>query len=308
MSEIHKNLSLDSNVLQSINLFLDYLKSQRGYSFHTLNAYRKDLDQFVYFVNDNFSKKSLTEIMDKMSFRAFLYSLREKKYKSRTIARKIASLRSFSRYCLRNKIISINPAKALTTPKLDKPLPSFLTQKQTEMLFNENHHDITDLRNSAIIELFYGTGMRLEELHSLNANTIDFKNRLVKVLGKGKKERIIPITKTAIDYIVQYLSLRKIEKTCNTPLFVSNRNTRISNRQIERIVTCEIEKVSQQKKKSPHVLRHSYATHLLDEGADIRAVKELLGHSSLSSTQIYTHLSKEHLLKVYKQAHPRASQ
>ncbi|MGD9200757.1 MAG: tyrosine recombinase XerC [Chitinispirillia bacterium] len=307
MCDVNMIPDRNSNVILTINLFLDYLQSQRGYSAHTLDAYRKDLCQFVYYIIDNFDKKSLIEIMDKRYFRVFLYSLKEKKYKSRTIARKIASMRSFSRYCIKNNIISINPTKTLINPKLDKPLPSFLTQEQTKSLYKGYHNSMAYVRNSAIIELFYGTGIRLEELHSLNINTIDFKNRLVKVLGKGKKERIIPITDTAIDYIEKYISFRKIEKTANAPLFVSNRDTRISNRQIERIVKSEIKKVSEQKKKSPHILRHSFATHLLDEGADIGAVKELLGHSSLSSTQIYTHLSKEHLLKVYNQAHPRAS-
>lgn len=288
--------------------FLEYLEKQRGYSQHTIDAYKRDLSQFTAYVEKEIGKTSVNEVLTKPVFRAFIYSFSERGVRPRTIARKVATLKSISRYCVKNSIIPFNPAKTLSTPKLDKPLPSFLTQKQAEMMIMPAPSDEISLRNRAIVELFYGTGMRLAELHVLNVDTIDRKNGLVRVLGKGRKERIVPVTPDAIQLIEKYLTVRSMAKAHDDPLFVNKKGQRLSRRQIERVVTTELAAVSQQKKKSPHVLRHSFATHMLDGGADIRAVKELLGHSSLSTTQVYTHVSKEHLHKVYKQAHPRAGE
>ncbi len=288
--------------------FLEYLKKQRGYSNHTIDAYRRDLSQFAAFTEKEIGKPSVNQVFTKQVLRAFIYSFSEKGVRPRTVARKVATLKSISRYCVKNSIIQLNPAKTLSTPKLDKPLPSFLTQKQAEMMIMPVPDDEILLRNRAIVELLYGTGMRLAELHALNVDTIDRKNGLVRVLGKGRKERIVPVTPDAIQLIERYLTVRSMAKAHDDPLFVNKKGQRLSRRQIERIVTKELAAVSRQKKKSPHVLRHSFATHMLDGGADIRAVKELLGHSSLSSTQVYTHISKEHLHKVYKQAHPRAGE
>lgn len=288
--------------------FLEYLKKQRGYSNHTIDAYRRDLSQFAAFTEKEIGKTSVNQVFTKQVLRAFIYSFSEKGVRPRTVARKVATLKSISRYCVKNSIIQLNPAKTLSTPKLDKPLPSFLTQKQAEMMIMPVPDDEILLRNRAIVELLYGTGMRLAELHALNVDTIDRKNGLVRVLGKGRKERIVPVTPDAVQLIERYLTVRSMAKAHDDPLFVNKKGQRLSRRQIERIVTKELAAVSRQKKKSPHVLRHSFATHMLDGGADIRAVKELLGHSSLSSTQVYTHISKEHLHKVYKQAHPRAGE
>jgi site-specific recombinase XerD len=183
----------------------------------------------------------------------------------------------------------------------------FLTQKQTEMLVPPPRESTEALlRNHAIIEFFYGSGLRLAELQALAVNSVNTKNETVRVMGKGRKERVVPLTATAVEAMNTYLSVRTSVKAPGSPLFTGSRGNPLSRRQIERIVAKELSFVSQQKKRSPHVLRHSFATHLMDAGADIRAVKELLGHSSLSTTQIYTHVSREHLLKAYKQAHPRA--
>lgn len=294
------------NIQQTTDKFLNYLLKQRGYSEHTVSAYRRDLDQFLSYINDEIGTDELLQVMTKHVFRGFIYSFTESGYKSRSVARKVATLKSFSRYCVKNGYIKTNPAKTLSTPKLDKPLPSFLTQKQTASLETKAPLSGTALRDRALVELFYGTGMRLAELHSLNTDTIDNKNLTVRVIGKGNKERVLPVTDIAIDLINQTLSERGISKSDQAPLFVNKKGDRLSRRQIERIVQRELSTVSDQKKRSPHVLRHTYATHLLDSGADIRAVKELLGHSSLATTQIYTHVSKEHLLKAYSQAHPRS--
>jgi integrase/recombinase XerC len=251
--------------------------------------------------------------MKKGVMRSFTLSLGECVLKPRSVARKIATLKSFSKFCMKRKLVDVNPAKLLANPKLDKPLPAFLTEKQAHDLDSasagaksKEQSPREALRNRAIVELLYGSGIRLAELHSLDVGTIEYKRGSVRVLGKGRKERVVPVTDSAVAAIGHYLDTRRTSRAHDDPLFTNDKGRRLSRRQIERVVGRELSLVTQQKKKSPHVLRHSFATHLLDRGADIRAVKELLGHASLSTTQVYTHMSKEHLLKVYRLAHPRA--
>jgi len=304
------------DLISTIGSFLEYLKKEKGYSDHTIDAYAHDLGQFKEFVKNLKGALSLESIMEKRVLRLFTYSLSDEKLKPRSIARKIAALKSFSKYCIKRRLLSVNQLKLISTPKLDKPLPAFLTEKQAFHLGEPAAanaspkkialDDLKSLRNVAIVELFYGSGIRLSELHACNGDTIDMRRRTVRVLGKGSKERIVPVTDRLVEALMAYQRKSGLSGGPDMPLFVNSLGRRLSRRHIERIVCAEVAKVSQQKKKSPHVLRHSFATHLLDHGADIRAVKELLGHASLSTTQIYTHMSKEHLLKVYKQAHPRA--
>jgi Site-specific recombinase XerD len=308
-----------SDFISSIQSFLEYLQKEKGYSGHTVSAYKSDLDQFKEFVKNVAGAETLESIMEKRILRSFTYSLGDHKLRPRSIARKVAALKSFSKYCIKRHLLSVNQAKLISTPKLDRPLPAFLTEKQAIALAapanaqgglpqNDSKNTINALRNRAIVELFYGSGLRLSELHACNRATIDIRKRTVRVLGKGQKERIVPVTDQLLALLERYAQIRPEGDSAgpDSPLFTNSKGLRLSRRHIERIVSAEVAKVSQQKKKSPHVLRHSFATHLLDGGADIRAVKELLGHASLSTTQIYTHMSKEHLLKVYKQAHPRA--
>jgi integrase/recombinase XerC len=305
-----------SHLSDTIVSFLDYIQKEKRFSDHTVDAYKRDLCQFTAYVATT-SADSLESIMEKRLLRSFIYSLGDQNLKPRSIARKTAALKSFSKYCFRRKLISANTAKLISAPKLDKPLPMFLTEKQAEGLSQSSpktilpenssvENELQRLRNRTIVELFYGSGIRLAELHALNTGTIDFKSMTMRILGKGKKERIVPLTAQAIALVQEYLGKRIDFSGPDAPLFTNSEGLRISRRTIERIVSGEIAKVSQMKKKSPHVLRHSFATHLLDGGADIRAIKELLGHASLATTQVYTHLSKERLLSVYKQAHPRA--
>lgn len=305
-----------SDFPSAFHSFLEYLQKEKGYSEHTVNAYKSDLDQFKEFVNTVVGADTLETIMEKRILRSFTYSLGDRKLKPRSIARKVAALKSFSKYCIRRHLLSVNQARLIATPKLDKPLPAFLTEKQAGSLGSpSNGQGISSpkktgnarniLRNRAIVELFYGSGLRLSELHACNRDTVDIRNHTVRVLGKGRKERIVPVTDQLLALLDSYCNLRPGAGP-DAPLFATSKGRRLSRRHIERIVSSEVAAVCQQKKKSPHVLRHSFATHLLDGGADIRAVKELLGHASLSTTQIYTHMSKEHLQKVYKQAHPRA--
>ncbi len=297
-----------NDLAKTIDRFLDYLTKQRGFSQNTVQAYRRDLTQFQDYAAETLGEVGLHDSLTKGIIRSFTYSLASRNLRPRSVARKVATLKSFSRYCARQKIISSNPAKTIVAPKLDKPLPSFLTEKQAKALDAPVAEPTIDvLRDRAIIELFYGSGMRLSELHSLNIGIIDRHQITIRVIGKGRKERIIPVPQSAVQAVDAYLRARG-PADLQQPLFANKKGERLSIRQIQRIVEREIARVSTQKKKSPHVLRHSFATHMLDAGADIRAVKELLGHSSLSTTQIYTHVSKEHLRKTYLQAHPRATE
>ncbi len=306
-----------ANIPDTIASFLEHLHKEKGYSGHTLDAYKRDLRRFVSFLQTVNVPDSLEKGMEKRVVRAFIMSLAEQKLKPRSIARALAAIKSFSKFCLKRRLLSVNPARTMTAPRLDKPLPAFLTEKQAAELSrpaagaavrHTSRNASKSLRNEAIVELFYGSGIRLAELHGLNAGSVDSRALTVRVMGKGKKERIVPMTSQAGSLIRDYTRRRKGASAPDdgAPLFANSKGRRLSRRHIERIVEGAVAMVSQQKKKSPHVLRHSFATHLLDNGADIRAVKELLGHASLSTTQIYTHLSKERLLKAYLQAHPRA--
>lgn len=292
---------------QAVLDFLEHLTKQRAYSPHTVAAYRRDLEQFADYAARTLHTTELAPAVGKASLRTYLYSLGKSGLKPRTLARKIATFKSFCKYCVRRGLLATNPARLLVTPRLDKPLPVFLTETQTATLAETPPvDDIAELRNRAIIELLYGTGIRLAELHALGANCIDARHLTIRVIGKGRKERVVPLTRDAVDAIRAYHSARRGTPSDGPALLTNDKGVRLSMRQIQRIVTRILGQVSRHKKRSPHVLRHTFATHMLDGGADVRAIKELLGHSSLSTTQVYTHVSKEHLLAAYRQAHPRA--
>lgn len=291
-----------------ISSFLEYVRKEKFFSEHSINAYRRDLFQFYDFCNNKNIPLTPDSALKKIVLRSFIMSLSSEGNKPRSIARKMGALKSFAKYCVKQKILSVNTVKVLVSPKLDKPLPVFLTQHQTENIIKPQENTFESTRNHCIVEFFYGCGIRLSELYLLNVNDVEVKQQVVKVFGKGRKQRIVPVTTVAIVAMNRYLQHCCKDGGFKIPLFINSKGERLSKRQIERIVSKSLASVSQQKKRSPHVLRHSFATHLLDEGADIRAVKELLGHASLSTTQIYTHVSKEHLLEIYRQAHPRAEQ
>lgn len=299
---------IENNLQYIIIQFLEYLSKERNYSENTVAAYKRDLQQFTEFMKDKKIPLELTDTLKKSNLRAFTFKLSNDGQKPRSVARKIAALKSFSKFCLKKKLLTINPAKVIASPKLDKPLPVFLTKKQASQLKSPKVENEEEYRNYAILEFFYGSGIRLSELYALNISSVNKKQEMIRVLGKGRKERIVPLTSVSIEAMNRYLQTRKSDCSTDAPLFTNKEGKRLSKRQLERIVQRKLSEVSNQKKRSPHVLRHSFATHLMDEGADIRAVKELLGHASLTTTQVYTHISKEHLIKVYKQAHPRAEQ
>ncbi|MBD3244235.1 MAG: tyrosine-type recombinase/integrase [Chitinivibrionales bacterium] len=292
---------------QAVVEFLEHLTKQRAYSPHTVAAYRRDLEQLADYAAQTLTTNELRTVVGKASLRTYLYTLGKSGLKPRTLARKIATFKSFCKYCVRRGLLATNPARLLVTPRLDKPLPVFLTEDQTSALAETPPADeATDLRNRAIIELLYGTGIRLAELHALDAHCIDSKHLTIRVVGKGRKERVVPLTRDAVEAVRAYHAARRGTPSDGPALLTSDKGKRLSMRQIQRIVTRMLGQVSRQKKRSPHVLRHTFATHMLDGGADVRAIKELLGHASLNTTQVYTHVSKEHLLAAYRQAHPRA--
>lgn len=295
----------------SVRSFLEYLEVERNYSANTIRSYESDLHQFITYLGSNHIH-SLDDVR-KPLLRSYLGSLLEGGLTKKSVARKIACLRSFFRYAKRHKITTTNPALTLVSPKLDKRLPSYLDESATKRLFDSvNTKTPEGRRSAAILELFYSTGMRLSELINLDVDDIDFAQGVVKVTGKGSKQRILPVGRRALQAVQEYLRDRgrvfmKQDRTGEeTALFVTAKGARFYPEAVIRMVKSLIGEVSEIEKRSPHVIRHSFATHLLNRGADLRAVKELLGHESLSTTQVYTHVSTEQLKKVYRQSHPKA--
>ena len=289
-----------------IRSYLDYLDAERNYSSHTLQAYEHDLHQFLDFLQ---SHRILSfESVDRANLRSYFRMLVEGGSGKRTVARKIASLRSFFKFLRRKGIVRSNPAISLVTPKPDKRLPVYLDEQAAERMLELP--DITTeegQKEAAILELLYSTGIRVSELVNLNKKDVNFENGTVRVRGKGRKERIVPFGEKASRAIKRYLRTRiGSEGSLETPLFLGTRGNRTYPVAIARLVKRYIGQISEIEKKSPHVIRHSFATHMLNRGADLRAVKELLGHESLSTTQVYTHVSTERMKKVYRQSHPKA--
>jgi integrase/recombinase XerC len=294
-----------------IRNYLEYLETERNYSEHTINSYETDLIYLINFLK-NTGIESFRK-MNKETLRACVANLLNSGYSQQSVARKIASMRSFFKYLRRQNIISGNPSLGLITPKLKKKLPSFLNEKSVlDLLSLPDISTENGKRDLAILELFYSTGIRLSELINLNNSDLNENQGLIKVKGKGRKERILPVGKKALEAIKDYLNTRKDiterlhDRIKDYPLFAIGKGQRLYPQAVGRMVRKYIENISEIEKKSPHVLRHTFATHLLNRGADIRAVKELLGHESLSTTQIYTHVSSARMKKVYEDAHPKA--
>ncbi|MDA8227217.1 MAG: tyrosine recombinase XerC [Desulfitobacterium hafniense] len=291
---------------QALSLFDGYQRSLNR-SEHTLIAYQTDLIQFFNFAAPelNVSRDDLrAQSIDLFVVRSFLGLLAEAGISRKSIARKLASLRAFFKFLSKEKIIDKNPVLRVASPKLGRKLPHFLYLNQVEQLLHApDCTTVLGARDQLILELLYGSGLRVSELVKLNIKDIDIDSSLIRIKGKGFKERIIPITRYAIEAYRSYLNLRSDQSVA---LLLNYQGTRLSARSIRRILNKLVEKISLEQHVHPHMLRHTFATHLLDGGADLRTVQELLGHEKLSSTQIYTHLTREHLKEVYIQAHPRA--
>ena len=324
--------------------FLRYIGKERGLSANTVEAYRRDLDDFSEFLLDYLGEEEPDwGGVDRLAIRSFLGWLEDRDLKRTTVVRKLSAVRSFYRFLHRTDRVDGNPAARVRTPRLPRELPGYLTGSQAEELFDRVEElagedgGLVALRNRALLELIYSSGLRLTEAQQLDRQDLDLSAGQVRVLGKGDKERIVPVGEKAADSLRAYLDVRDREgpevsgpevsgdaapipdasperedregRTTGVPrvpLFVAVRGGRLSRRQMQRAVSDLLEKASEGVGLSTHSLRHSFATHLLDRGADLMAVKELLGHASLSTTRIYTHTSIEQLQRVYDQAHPRA--
>lgn len=291
-----------------IERFLQYLSTQKRYSPHTVKSYRKDLEDLEDFSREFYPETSLAELKLPM-LRSWLASLKDADMESRSINRKISGIRSFYKYLLRQQAIESSPAASLTFLKTKKSLPSFVDESQMKQVLVRGYYPegFEGDTHYLIILLFYTTGMRVSELTGLTEDRIDFSNVAIRVIGKGDKQRILPLKKEVLQTVSDYISLKKknFEQPAST-LLVSHKGKPLSPAAVYKIVNQTLGPVTTLKKKSPHVLRHTFATHLSDNGAAINAIKDLLGHSSLAATQVYTHTAISKLKEVHKQAHPKA--
>ena len=294
-------------LIDSIESFMLTLEKERNFSLHTIKAYKNDLNRFNYFLDNTLSRKKLAKI-NRNDIRKFLAEEYDNGYSSKTVARRLATIKSYFKYLVKTELIQENISIHINSPKVPKKLPNFVDKNLIDTLMKTPSLDThIGIRDRAVLELFYSTGMRLSELVNMNIGDFEINKKLIRVIGKGNKERMIPYGRAAESAIKNYLKIRNLSlkpSFANKPLFVNSSEKRISKRTIQRRMNNYIKLVADGKRIGPHLLRHTFATHLLDNGADIRAVKDLLGHSSLSSTQIYTHVSIEKLKKDYTQAHP----
>lgn len=296
---------------QYIEDFKTYLSVEKNFSEHTLAAYASDIVSFILWL-DNVSCTNV----DFNKLREYLHFIQRFDYKKTTIARKVASIRTFYKFLFRERYIDSNPALSLSAPKRPKSLPKFLTPEEVEQILNNVKIETpAGFRNRVILELLWATGMRISELSNLNFGDLNLNENEIRVFGKGAKERIVLVSDRAKGYLVQYInSARKLiapeyntnEINDDTPLFINNTGYRLQNKTVRKVINEIVEKIELPKKVTPHVFRHSFATKLIENGADLRVVQELLGHAGISNTQIYTHISMKHMKDVYEAAHPHS--
>jgi len=287
---------------EHINRFIRYLEVERGVSAHTVRAYRKDLEEFSAYAD------AKPEAMDLIDIRSFIAGQINKGLSKITVSRRLSSIRSFFKYLHREGYITANPAKLVSNPKIPKMLPRFLSVDEVFSLIErpEGIGFIT-VRDRAILELLYSSGLRVSELSGLNVDDLNIRESLVKIRGKGKKERIVPVGSKAVNAVKSYLVERMLRRSRDKALFLNRMGTRLTDRGVRRIVVKYARASAMTGHVGPHVLRHSFASHLLQGGADLRVIQELLGHASLSTTQKYTHLDITHLMDIYDKAHPLAN-
>lgn len=296
---------------EEVDSFLAYLSLEKGASPFTLDAYARDVQCFLDFLRRRSGDEPIPSRTSHLEIRAYLAELQRARYSRRTIARRLAAVRSFFAFLCRAGRLDANPARGISAPKLGRPLPRFLHEHDVaDLIESPDASSRLGMRDRAILETVYGAGLRVGELVGLNLHDVDLVHGFVRAFGKGGRERVVPIGARACEAIREYLERARPGLLGDRPdpgaLFLNRAGSRLSTRAVQLMVDRYIRKTSIDKKVSPHVLRHSFATHLLDHGADLRAVQELLGHVSISTTQIYTHVTRERLRRVYDSAHPRA--
>ena len=299
------------NSQTAVDDFLHYLEHNRAYSGHTLTSYRVDLEQFIKFLEGRGESGQFPDGITRLTIRSYLQNLKDNSYSPSSVARKLASLRSLFKHLVKMKVMENNPLVGVHTPKQERRLPNFLSETDINKLLAAARGDsLWEKRDQAIMEVLYSTGLRVSELVALNRNDIDFANQVVRANCKGKKERLVPMGKPAADTLKDHLQKLtghpKYMAFDRKAVFLNKFGARLTTRSVARIIDKYIKLAGLDTKVSPHTLRHSFATHMLDRGANLRSVQELLGHESLSTTQIYTHLTAERMKQVYNQAHPRA--
>jgi site-specific recombinase XerD len=288
--------------------FLNYCKYEKGYSENTLISYSYGLAEFTEYMNENYANDINLQSIDIDDIRPFLGWLNDNGLKKNSIRQRISAIKSFFKYCSKKKYLNGNPAALVSTPKKDKRLPDFLQINEvTNLVEKFDINTYHGCRGLALTELLYGSGLRISEALNMNIQDINFADGVVKVTGKGNKQRIVPLSSTSLNALAELLKIRNTVKLVDkTAVFLSDNGKRMYHSAAYRIIKNNMQGITESKKKSPHVLRHSFATHLISNGADIKSVSEMLGHSSLSTTTIYTHLSIEKLKDSYKKAHPKA--
>ena len=304
-------MSLNKESKTYLEDYKTYLLVEKNFSNHTAKAYYSDVMSYLLWLDDT---SCLTVNFAKV--RGYLYFIQKFNYKKTTLARKIASIRTFYKYLYRERLVDTNPTTNLSAPKRPKSLPKFLTTEEVEKIMNGIKIDTpAGYRNRTILELLWATGMRISELSGLNFGDLNLENNEITVFGKGAKERIVLISDKAKEYLESYINTARplVAKgfplepiTDSTPVFINNTGYRLQNKTVRNVINSVVESIELPKHVTPHMFRHSFATHLIENGADLRVVQELLGHASISNTQIYTHVSTKHLQDVFEHAHPRA--
>lgn len=303
-------MGLKSSSKHDLENFRTYILVEKNFSKHTAKAYCSDILDFLLWIGDtDVGEVTLAKV------REYLHFIQKFNYKKSTIARKIASLRTFYKFLYREKRSDSNPAMSLNAPKRAKSLPKFLTPFEVEQILNNiNIETPAGFRNKAILELLWATGMRVSELSGLNFEDLNLEENEIRVFGKGAKERIILVTDRAKSFLERYIKTARpiiakgytVNENEDSPVFINSTGFRLQTQSIRKAINEVVDKIQLPKHVTPHVFRHSFATHLIENGADLRVVQELLGHASISNTQIYTHISSQHLKEVYNEAHPRA--
>jgi len=293
-------------VKKAVASFLTHLDRERNASPHTIRAYAGDLSRFCAHLQEELGRDPKPKDVDHLAIRGFLARLHREGLKKSSAARKLASLRTFFRFLCRDGVLKTNPARPLLSPRMERRIPTYLQESEVAGVLQVEGDGDAALRGRALLEMLYATGIRCAELVGLDLREVDFEARMVRVLGKGRKQRIVPYGKRAHEALLAYLPARIRMRPRSDALFLNLRGGRLTDRSIRNILNDQLRKVAFSRRISPHTLRHSFATHLLERGADLRAIQELLGHASLSTTQRYTHVNARHIMEIYNRTHPRA--